>query len=65
MKHWLTDRFLPMWAKQSVLQDNRRLIRENERLSQENRQLQAYIRGVQAGLRGSKRVTIATQGGNK
>ena len=51
MKKWLLEYFLPMWAKETVLQDNRRLQRENRLLSRENEKLRAYIRGVHLGLR--------------
>lgn len=50
MKRWLVDNFLPMWAKETVLFDNRRLMKENKRLKQKNKELLAYIRGVQDGL---------------
>lgn len=55
MKKWLTDRFLPMWAKETVLSDNRRLKRQLRTVQQENERLQAYIRGLENGLRGVKR----------
>lgn len=55
MKKWLTDRFLPMWAKETVLSDNRRLKRQLRTVQQENERLQAYIRGLENGLRALKR----------
>ena len=51
MKNWFLERFLPMWAKQTVLADNRRLSRQVQELQMENRQLAAYIRGLRKGLR--------------
>jgi len=51
MKKWLIEEFLPMWAKETVLSDNRALRRENRRLRRKNRTLQAYIRGMRAGVR--------------
>lgn len=51
MKRWLQERFLPMWAKESVLADNRALQEKNRILQQENRALKAYIRGLHTGLR--------------
>lgn len=51
MKKWLIEKFLPMWAKQIVLEDNRRLNKENLALKQENRELRCYIRGLHKGLR--------------
>ena len=55
MKKWLTDRFLPIWAKETVLSDNRRLKRQLRTVQQENERLQAYIRGLENGLRALKR----------
>ena len=59
MRSWLTDRFLPMWAKETVLADNRRLQQENTRLSHRVRELESYIRGVQ---RVCPRVIIKQEG---
>ncbi len=47
MRNWLTNRFLPMWAKETVLRENRRLQEENLALQQKIRELESYIRGVQ------------------
>jgi hypothetical protein len=57
MKKWFIDRFLPMWAKQTVLQDNRQLRRENQKLMQEVERLDAYIAGIHRGLRGAGKQT--------
>ena len=65
MKKWLIERFLPMWAKETVLADNRLLLAENEKLKNKNRQLQAYVQGMQAGLRAGKRISIYNRGGNE
>ena len=63
MKKWLTDRFLPMWAKETVLAENRRLKRENQRLEQMLQQKDAYIQGLQLGIRAGKRISIYNRGG--
>ena len=55
MKKWFLEHFLPMWAKETVLRDNRRLTRDNRQLSRENENLRCYIRGLHAGLRGRGR----------
>ncbi len=55
MKRWLVERFLPMWAKQTVLRDNRTLRRENRRLRRELDSLRAYARGLEKGLRAAGR----------
>lgn len=47
MRKWLVERFLPMWAKETVLQENRALRRQMLALEQKNRELRAYIRGLE------------------
>jgi hypothetical protein len=51
MKKWLLEHYLPMWAKETVLRENRRLMQENEQLCRENESLRCYIRGLHVGLR--------------
>lgn len=65
MKRWLIDGFLPMWAKQTVLADNRHLTKELRQVRNENRELKAYIEGLERGLRAGKRVQIYNGGGAK
>lgn len=62
MKKWLIDGFLPMWAKQTVLADNRQLTKEIRTLRKENRELKAYIQGLERGIRAGKRVQIYNGG---
>lgn len=64
MKKWLIDRFLPMWAKETVLTDNRRMRRQIRLLEQENKQMKAYIQGMETGIRAGKRIAVYS-GGNK
>ena len=52
-----------MWAKETVLADNRRLLRENERLNGLLQQKDAYIQGLQLGIRAGKRISIYNGGG--
>lgn len=52
MKKWFLEHFLPMWAKETVLRDNRTLYRKNKQLREEIARQQAYIRGLEMGLRG-------------
>ena len=63
MKNWLQNHFLPMWAKETVLWDKRRLEQENLALQQKINELEAYIHGMQAGLRANKRISIVNRGG--
>ena len=55
MKYWLQENFLPMWAKETVLRDNRNLKAENEALRQKVRELDNYIQGIHMGLRGRRK----------
>lgn len=55
MKKWLLEHFLPMWAKETVLRDNRLLREENDALCHKVRELEQYIRGIHTGMRHSKR----------
>lgn len=63
MKRWLIDRFLPMWAKETVLTDNRRMRRQIRLLEQENKEMKAYIQGMESSLRAVKRIAIYNGGG--
>lgn len=61
MKNWMIRHFLPMWAKETVLSDNRSLRLENRKLKQLLREREAYIRGLERGLRavrGNRKETI-------
>lgn len=65
MKKWLIDRYLPIWAKETVLSDNRALRRENEKLKQQLKEQEAYVQGIHNGLRAGKRITIFNRGGGQ
>ena len=55
MKKWLTEHFLPLWAKETVLRDNRNLKEENTILRQKICELESYIQGIHLGLRGRRK----------
>lgn len=61
IKTWLLERLLPAWAKDSVYQENKRLLALVERQKQEIRELHAYVDGLEAGLRALRRVTIRNE----
>lgn len=61
MKNWLVNKFLPMWAKETVLRENRLLRQENQALQQEVERLDAYAQGLRTGLRAVGR----SRGGEK
>jgi len=62
MKKWLMEHFLPMWAKQTLLEDNKALRREIKALRQENRELTAYLRGLEQGVKAMRKISIYTGG---
>lgn len=58
IKNWLFNRFLPMWAKESVLKDLRKTQDENEDLRNKIAELEAYIHGLHAGMKSMRRVVV-------
>ena len=50
----LINRFLPMWAKETVLAENRTLHKKVLALQAENDLLNAYIDGIRFGLKARK-----------
>lgn len=54
MKKWLVENFLPMWAKETVLAENRKLKRQNKQLGHEIREMVAYIEGLEKGMKSAK-----------
>ena len=62
MKKWLVEHYLPMWAKESVLRENRQLKRQLRLVEQENREIKAYARGLETGHKALKRVQVYSGG---
>lgn len=60
IKQWLYNHFLPMWAKESVLADNRKLQTEILELRQKLEQQKAYIAGLEVGIKAQRRIIINT-----
>ena len=65
IKSWFLDRFLPMWAKEAVLADNKKLQRQLVSLEQELERKDAYIDGLETGIRAQRRIIINTGEGKK
>ena len=61
-KKWLINEFLPAWAKDSVLEENRRLQSEIVRLQATIAERDAYIDGLERGIRSQRRIIINTGG---
>ena len=60
IKQWFWEHFLPMWAKETVLADYRRLQEENKELLFQLAEKDAYIEGLQAGIKNVRRIVINT-----
>lgn len=60
IKDWFLNRFLPMWAKETVLADNRNLKIEVAALREELERKNAYINGMVAGMKSQHRIIINT-----
>lgn len=57
-KHWLIERFLPVYLKEELLKENERLREKNREQEIYIRQLNAYIDGLELGLRSQRRIVI-------
>lgn len=60
MKEWFLDHFLPMWAKEMVLSENRQLRRQVAELEKELNEKNAYINGLMAGIKSHRKIVINT-----
>lgn len=58
IKNWFLDRFLPMWAKETLLSENRELRKQVVELEAEVQQKTAYINGLMAGMKNQRRIVI-------
>lgn len=60
IKNWFYNRFLPMWAKESIFHEYKNTQLENEALRNKIAELEAYINGLHAGMRNQRRIVINT-----
>ena len=60
IKNWIYNRFLPMWAKESIFREYKNIQLENEALRNKVAELEAYINGLHAGMRNQRRIVINT-----
>ena len=57
-KRWLVNKYLPTWAKQTMMEENEKLKAEVRRLRAEQDCLQSYCDGLETALRAIRRITI-------
>lgn len=60
IKRWLLNRFLPMWAKETLLKDNQNLRLQVAELQEKLDTKDAYIQGLMAGIKSQRRIVINT-----
>lgn len=60
IKRWLIERILPVWAREQLLAEIRRLEEKNRQLREENIQLGSYIDGLETGIKSQRRIIINT-----
>ena len=51
LREKLIYNYLPMWAKETVFYENKKLKKRVEFLEQENKELRAFIDGMRTGLK--------------
>lgn len=64
-KRWLVERFLPAWAKETILKENEELRQSVAELRQKLNERDSYIDGLEAGIRAQRRIIITTGGAQK
>ena len=57
-KKWLTERYLPAYAKETILEDNKRLAEAVKAQAQKIRELEAYIDGIQSTTKALRKIII-------
>lgn len=65
LKRWLIERFLPAWAKETLLKENEELRRTVVKLRQQIGELNSYIDGLETGIKSQRRIIITAGGVQK
>ena len=60
IKRWLWNRFLPMWAKETLLKENQSLRLQVAELQEKLDAKDAYIQGLMVGIKSQRRIVINT-----
>lgn len=60
-KKWLIERYLPAYCKESLLEENKRLVRELAESRTEVDRLSAYIEGFHATMRRQRNIIIRNE----
>ena len=65
IRQWLIDRFLPVWAKESVVKENESLRQRLAEKETEIERLKAYIEGLETGIRSQRKIVINNRSAGK
>lgn len=57
-KRWLIDHFLPVYLREELLEENKRLLAKIQEQAIHIKQLNAYIDGLEYGIRNQRRIVI-------
>ena len=60
IKRWLIERILPVWAREQLLSEIRRLEEANSALRKQIVALESYTEGLEAGIKSQRRIIINT-----
>lgn len=60
IKHWLVERFLPIYLREDLLRENQKLLEKVKQLEEQNARLRAYIDGFESGVKAHRRIIINT-----
>ena len=63
LRDWLVGRYLPAWAVQTILEQNRQLCTQAEELRREYPTQRAYTDGLEHALRPGMHVEVNVEGG--
>lgn len=58
VKKWLVNKYLPAYAKQTILEDNKRLNLALQAQKERINELEAYIDGIQFATRATRKIII-------
>lgn len=62
LKDWIVRVYLPQYARETVWEENRKLIAENAQLRAQVLNLVEYINGMQTALKLGQKITIDWEG---
>ena len=65
LRKWLIEKFLPIYLREKLMEENAALRKRIADLETENERLNAYIDGLENGIRAQRRIVINNGGNGK